>query len=75
MPSALTYPGVYVEEIPSGVRTITGVATSVTAFVGACNCACRLSSVTPTEVVKVPEGVSREDEVPDWQGEEIDQHP
>jgi hypothetical protein len=47
----------------------------VTAFVGACNCACRLSSVTPTEVVKVPEGVSREDEVPDWQGEEIDQHP
>ncbi len=24
---ALTYPGVYVEEIPSGVRTITGVAT------------------------------------------------
>src|SRR6185312_1703430 len=34
MPSALTYPGVYVEEIPSGVRTITGVATSVAAFVG-----------------------------------------
>jgi phage tail sheath protein FI len=34
MPSALTYPGVYVEEIPSGVRTITGVPTSVTAFVG-----------------------------------------
>jgi len=35
MPSALTYPGVYVEEIPSGVRTITGVATSITAFIGA----------------------------------------
>src|SRR5688572_9282823 len=34
MPSALNYPGVYVEEIPSGVRTITGVATSVTAFIG-----------------------------------------
>ncbi len=34
MPSTLTYPGVYVEEIPSGVRTISGVATSVTAFVG-----------------------------------------
>jgi phage tail sheath protein FI len=34
MPSSLTYPGVYVEEIPSGVRTITGVATSVTAFLG-----------------------------------------
>ena len=34
MPAALTYPGVYIEEIPSGVRTIVGVATSVTAFVG-----------------------------------------
>ncbi|MHA7599832.1 phage tail sheath subtilisin-like domain-containing protein [Alicycliphilus sp. T452] len=34
MPSTLSYPGVYVEEISSGVRTITGVATSVTAFVG-----------------------------------------
>ncbi|MCX5205380.1 phage tail sheath subtilisin-like domain-containing protein [Streptomyces sp. NBC_00237] len=34
MPSALTYPGVYVEEIPSGVRTVVGVATSITAFVG-----------------------------------------
>lgn len=34
MPSTLTYPGVYVEEVPSGVRSITGVATSITAFVG-----------------------------------------
>ena len=34
MPVAISYPGVYVEEIPSGVRTITGVATSITAFVG-----------------------------------------
>ena len=34
MPISPTYPGVYVEEIPSGVRTITGVATSITAFVG-----------------------------------------
>lgn len=29
-----TYPGVYIEELPSGVRTITGVATSITAFIG-----------------------------------------
>jgi phage tail sheath protein FI len=29
-----TYPGVYIEEVPSGVHTITGVATSITAFVG-----------------------------------------
>src|SRR5438034_1326789 len=34
MPVAPTYPGVYIEEIPSGVRTITGVSTSVTAFIG-----------------------------------------
>jgi hypothetical protein len=34
MPVSPTYPGVYLEEIPSGVRTITGVSTSVTAFVG-----------------------------------------
>lgn len=34
MPAQLSYPGVYIEELPSGVRTITGVATSVAAFVG-----------------------------------------
>lgn len=34
MSAALTYPGVYIEEVSSGVRTITGVATSITAFVG-----------------------------------------
>src|SRR5215510_4538541 len=34
MPIAPTYPGAYIEEIPSGVRTITGVATSITAFIG-----------------------------------------
>ena len=34
MPAALTYPGVYIEEVPSGVRTIVGVSTSITAFVG-----------------------------------------
>ncbi|ALF52901.1 hypothetical protein ACX27_08580 [Nostoc piscinale CENA21] len=28
-----TYPGIYIEEISSGVRTITGVATSIAAFV------------------------------------------
>lgn len=34
MPVSPTYPGVYVEELPSGVRTITGVSTAVAAFVG-----------------------------------------
>jgi phage tail sheath protein FI len=31
----VSYPGVYIDEVPSGVHTITGVATSITAFVGA----------------------------------------
>lgn len=34
MPVTPTYPGVYIEEVPSGVRTITGVATAITAFIG-----------------------------------------
>jgi len=34
MPATVTYPGVYIEEVPSGVHTIAGVATSITAFVG-----------------------------------------
>src|SRR4051812_19948623 len=34
MSSLTTYPGVYIREIPSGVRPITGVATSITAFIG-----------------------------------------
>ena len=29
----VTYPGVYIQEIPSGVHTITSVATSITAFI------------------------------------------
>jgi len=34
MPVQPTYPGVYVQEVPSGVRTITGVATSIALFIG-----------------------------------------
>lgn len=34
MPPTFSYPGVYIEEIPSAVHTITGVATSIAAFVG-----------------------------------------
>ena len=34
MPVALTYPGVYIEELSSGQHTITGVATSIAAFIG-----------------------------------------
>jgi len=34
MPVTPTFPGVYIEEIPSGVRTIVGVATSIGLFVG-----------------------------------------
>lgn len=34
-----------------------------------------LSRVAPAEVVEVPVSVRRQDQVPDWQGEEVDQHP
>ena len=34
MPSQLAHPGVYIEEVPSRTRPITGVATSIAAFVG-----------------------------------------
>jgi phage tail sheath protein FI len=34
VPATPTYPGVYIEEVPSTVHTIVGVATSITAFVG-----------------------------------------
>ena len=34
MSSAYTYPGVYIQELPSPVHSITGVATSIAAFVG-----------------------------------------
>lgn len=34
MPVVPTYPGVYIEEVPSNVHTIIGVATSITAFIG-----------------------------------------
>ncbi|MFJ2171808.1 phage tail sheath family protein [Streptomyces sp. NPDC087851] len=34
MPTHMGYPGVYIEELPSSVRTIASVTTSVTAFVG-----------------------------------------
>jgi phage tail sheath protein FI len=34
MPVTPTYPGIYIEEVPSSARTITAAATSVTVFVG-----------------------------------------
>ena len=34
MPVAVSYPGVYIQEVPSGSRAIAGVPTSITAFVG-----------------------------------------
>ena len=37
MPVQVSYPGVYVQEVPSGVRTITGVSTSVALFIGMTN--------------------------------------
>ena len=36
MSITLSYPGVYIQEVPSGVRTLASVPTSITAFVGRC---------------------------------------
>jgi uncharacterized protein len=52
MAVAVSYPGVYIQEIPSGVRTITGVATSITAFVGR---AARGPSNTPVTITSYAE--------------------
>ncbi len=65
MPSALSFPGIYIEEIPSGVRTITGVSTSNTAFVdyfvrGPLNQAVRITSFADFE--RVFGGVQRDSE-------------
>ena len=50
MPEAYTYPGISIEEDPSGVRPIIGVSTSATAFVdkftrGPLNRAVRITSL------------------------------
>jgi phage tail sheath protein FI len=34
MPRRLTYPGIYVKEVSSGIRAIEGVATAITVFIG-----------------------------------------
>jgi uncharacterized protein len=54
MPATHSYPGVYIEEIPSGVRTIAGVSTSNTAFIdffprGPMNEAVRITSFSDFE--------------------------
>ncbi|UCC58973.1 MAG: AAA family ATPase [Candidatus Bathyarchaeum sp.] len=37
-PTQVSYPGVYIEEVPSGVRAISGVSTSIAVFIGLANC-------------------------------------
>ena len=44
----VTYPGVYIQEIPSGFRAISGVSTSIAAFIGMCK---RGPLLTPTRVL------------------------
>jgi hypothetical protein len=34
-----------------------------------------LSSVTPREIIELPEGICGQDEIPDRKREEVDQHP
>ncbi len=47
MPPTTTYPGAYIQEIPCSVRAITGVATSISAFIGR---ALRGPINTPTKI-------------------------
>lgn len=47
----------------------------VAAFARAALLARRLPRVAPAEVVEVPVGVRGQDEVPDGEGEEVDEHP
>jgi phage tail sheath protein FI len=56
MPQTLSYPGVYIEERSSNVRTIVGVATSITAFVGA---APRGPTDTPVQIASFGDYVRR----------------
>lgn len=35
----------------------------------------RLASITPREVVELPISIGWQDEVPNWEGEEVDEHP
>ncbi|HEX8192311.1 MAG TPA: phage tail sheath C-terminal domain-containing protein [Allosphingosinicella sp.] len=56
MPQTLSYPGVYVEERSSSVRTVVGVATSITAFVGA---APRGPADTPVRIASFSDYVRR----------------
>lgn len=56
MPVQTSYPGVYVEEAPSGVHTIVGVATSVTAFVGAAR---RGVTNAPVRITSLPDFTRR----------------
>ncbi len=48
----VSYPGVYVREVPSGVRTITGVPTSITVFIGM---TARGRLLSPQRVLSYPE--------------------
>jgi uncharacterized protein len=36
-PDKVSHPGVYIEEVPSGIHAIEGVSTSIAAFVGRCS--------------------------------------
>lgn len=38
MPVQVSYPGVYIEEIPSGTHSISGISTSMAAFIGRAKC-------------------------------------
>lgn len=67
VPSGCAEAALLLEVAPSLHRDLGAVELAVfvvAALVGACDGACGLSRVSPTEVIEVPEGVGRKDEVP-----------
>lgn len=52
MPKQIRYPGVYVQEVSSGLRPIAGVPTSITSFIGS---AVKGPEDTPTRVLNFTE--------------------
>lgn len=76
MPPALTYPGVCIEELPSGVHTITGVATSIAAFIGYAAQGPTDEAVlveSATEFATLYGGLSNNKEVPNYLGYAVNQ--
>lgn len=53
----------------SAIKLALGIAMPLIFFAG------RLAGIAPTEIVEFPERVGWQNKVPNWEGDEVDQHP